>query len=98
MASMEKWRNCLTAALAWALIVLAATVSGADLSYSDLVNLTASTEDTRMDALDLAFFLVTHDFDASPDDEYVMVIINGTAYTLTPNGERPGLADIEIAD
>lgn len=65
-------------------------------SYQDLLNLTQTNEDTRMDARDLAFFLVTHDFDATPKDEYVMVELNGTRYILTPNKDKPGLADIAV--
>jgi len=65
-------------------------------NYQDLLNLTRANEDTRMNARDLAFLLVTHDFDATPMDGYVMVELNRTIYILTPNKDRPGLADIAI--
>lgn len=71
-------------------------ITEASESYQDLLNLTQTNEDTRMDARDLAFFLVTHDFDATPKDGYVMVELNGTIYILTPNKDKPGLADIAI--
>ncbi len=47
-----------------------------------------------MDALDLAFFLATHNFDATPEDGNVIVKLEGMICSLTPNGERPGLADV----
>jgi hypothetical protein len=65
-------------------------------NYQDLLNLTRANEDTRMDARDLAFLLVTHDFDATPKDGYVIVELNRTFYIMTPNGDKPGLADIVI--
>ncbi len=67
---------------------------GEQSGYSDLLNLTMGIEDTRMNAQDLAFLLVTHDVDARPKDDYVMVKLNGTVYKLTPNKDLPGLAEM----
>jgi predicted transcriptional regulator len=62
---------------------------------SDLENLISSNEDALMNSRDLAFFLVTHNFNAVPKDGYVELDLNGTIYTLIPNSEKPGLCDIK---
>ncbi|VVB64454.1 Uncharacterised protein [uncultured archaeon] len=43
---------------------------------------------------DLAFFLGTHNYGATPKDGYVQVKIDGTIYKVVPNGANPGLADL----
>jgi len=63
-------------------------------SISGLKSLIASFDDPGMDSLDLAFYLETHNFDATPFDSYVLVNIDGKSIQLVPNGERPGLCDI----
>jgi len=47
-----------------------------------------------MDAADLAFFLVTHNYNAVPAGNFVEVKIDGGVYQLVPNGKKPGLCDI----
>jgi hypothetical protein len=47
-----------------------------------------------MDTQDLAFYLATHGFDASPRGGYVEVHLVRQVYKLTPNGQAPGLASI----
>ena len=42
-----------------------------------------------MGVKDLAFFLVTHDFDAVPKKDHVEVNIDDTVYKLVPNGQYP---------
>jgi len=49
-----------------------------------------------MSAEDLAFFLVTHDFDANPKKDYVEVRLDGVVYKVVPNGSKSGLADITV--
>jgi hypothetical protein len=88
-----------SAALHMALAVMlsaAALAAGASASgsYQDLTQLIMNNEDDRMTALDLAFLLVTHNFDAEPKGDHVEVEISGFVYNLTPNADRPGLADI----
>ena len=46
--------------------------------------------------MDLAFLLATHNFDATPEDGYVIVKLEGMIYSLTPNKEKPGLAEVTI--
>jgi hypothetical protein len=63
---------------------------------SDLKKLISGNEDARMNSQDLAFFLATHNYDAVPRGGYVELNLNGTIYKLIPNGEKPGLSDIEF--
>jgi hypothetical protein len=49
-----------------------------------------------MTSNDLAFFLASHDFDATPNAGYVEVRLYGTVYKAVPNGNEPGLADLTI--
>ncbi|MDD4446434.1 MAG: hypothetical protein PHN61_02020 [Methanothrix sp.] len=58
------------------------------------MKLIAQNEDSRMGVKDLAFFLVTHGFDAAPKKDHVEVQIDGTLYVLVPNGQSSGLANV----
>ena len=69
-----------------------ASASGEDIS--DLAELIAINEDTRMDSQDLAFFLATHNYNAMPRDGYVELNLNGKICKLVPNGDKSGLCDI----
>jgi len=64
---------------------------------SALMELISRNEDPRMDVKDLAFFLVTHDFDAIPKKNHVEVNIDGSIYILVPNGQLSGLANVTVA-
>lgn len=57
---------------------------------SDLGSLIANNEDTRIDSQDLAFFLATHNYNATPMDGYVELNLNGKIRKLIPNGDKPG--------
>ena len=87
--------------LAIILILLAmlsfTALSSAAADHSVLIKLISQNEDPRMEVKDLAFFLVTHDFDAVPKKDHVEVRIDGTVYKLMPNGQYPGLANETIA-
>ena len=72
--------------------LLNASASGSDLS--ELRGLTSSFEDPKMTVQDLAFYLVTHNYDAEPRDGYVELQLDGESYRLVPNGNAPGLCDI----
>jgi hypothetical protein len=72
-------------------------LSSAAADHSSLMKLISQNEDPRMEVKDLAFFLVTHDFDAVPKKDHVEVRIDGTVYKLMPNGQYPGLANETIA-
>jgi high-affinity nickel permease len=70
-------------------------LSSAAADHSALMKLISQNEDPRMEVKDLAFFLVTHDFDAVPKKDHVEVI-DGTVYKLMPNGQYRGLANETI--
>ena len=72
------------------------TLSSATADNSALLKLISQNEDSRMGEKDLAFFLVTHDFDAVPKKDYVEVHIDDTVYKLVPNGRYPGLANVTM--
>ena len=72
-------------------------LSSAAADNSALLKLISQNEDSRMGVKDLAFFLVTHGFDAVPKKDYVEVHIDGAVYKLVPNGQYPGLANETIA-
>ena len=63
-------------------------------SLSDLKSQVSSFDDPRMGTNDLAFYLNSHGFDATPKGSFVEVHLSGHAYKLTPNGSAPGLANI----
>jgi hypothetical protein len=69
-----------------------ASASGNDLS--ELRERIFAYEDPKITIQDLAFYLVTHNYDARPTDDYVEVKLNCTLYKLIPNGNKPGLCDI----
>ena len=79
--------------------LIAATINcSAAIGQNDNMNnlkvLLTSFDDPGMDANDLAFFLVTHNFDATPAGSFVEVKIDGEVYRLVPNGKDLGLCDI----
>jgi len=64
---------------------------------NDLWLLLSSYEDIGITVKDLAFFLVTHGYNAQPEQSYVVVkFANGKEVYLTPNGASPRLADLWI--
>jgi hypothetical protein len=63
---------------------------------TSLKSLVSSFDDHGINSRDLAFFLVTHNYDATPVGGHVEVRLNGTVYLLTPNGDHPGLCDINL--
>ena len=79
------------------LVPLSATpLSAAVADKSGLIELITKNEDPSMNVNDLAFLLVTHDFDATPKKYFVEVHLNKTVYKLVPNGQYPGLANITM--
>jgi hypothetical protein len=86
----------LIAALACVAFAPASYASG-ESECTELSKLISQNEDAFMTADDLAFFLATHNYDATPKDGYVQVKIEGITYKVVPNGAHPGLADLSIA-
>lgn len=67
------------------LILLALpVVSASSNSLSDLKSLISSFDDPHMTSNDLAFYLATHGFDASPKGDHVEVDLGDHIYKLTP--------------
>jgi predicted small secreted protein len=77
------------------LMAIINTASGIGEEISDLERLILGNEDAGMNSRDLAFFLITHNYNAVPKDSYVELNLNDTIYRLIPNGEKSGLCDIE---
>ena len=69
-------------------------VSASNDSLSSLNSLISGFDDPSMGVRDLAFYLVTHNFDATPHENHVTVDLGGKMYKLTPNGLASGLCDI----
>jgi len=85
------------------LLAVLVCVAFAPVSYAsgvaestELSNLISQSGDTNMSPNDLAFFLATHNYDATPKNGYVQVKIGGTIYKVVPNSSQPGLADLSI--
>lgn len=88
----------LMAAISCVIIASMSCPTTATDDYTNLVKLITDSEDIRIDTQDLAFLLVTHGFDATPEDRYAIVKLDKKIYEVTPNGVNPGLADISILD
>jgi hypothetical protein len=73
-----------------------APISFAEANNSTLMKLISENEDPLINANDLAFFLIIHDFNGVPKKDYVEVQLNNTVYKLVPNGPYPGLANVTI--
>ena len=89
------WKEISAIGITVIVIMLALpTASASNDSLLDLRSLISGFEDPRMNSEDLAFYLVTHDFDATPKGGCVEVDLDGDLYKLTPNGVAPGLCSI----
>jgi hypothetical protein len=89
------WKEISAICLISVVIMLALPTVGATKdTISELKSTISSFDDPRMNAEDLAFYLVTHEFDAKPKDGYVEVGLEGRICKLTPNGSAPGLCSI----
>ncbi len=68
------------------LIICSITASisarAADEDISDLKDLTSAFDDPHMTSYDLAFFLATHGYGATPKDGCVVLVLKGSTYNL----------------
>ena len=78
------------------LIGLLHTVLASGNDISELRASILSFEDSKITVQDLAFYLVTHNYDAVPRDGYVELQLDGESYRLVPNGNAPGVCDIAL--
>jgi hypothetical protein len=79
------------------IVMFISSASGRD-DISDLTSLVSSFDDPLMDSQDLAFYLATHNYDATPRDGCVELDLKGERYILTPNGRDPGLCKITVIE
>ncbi len=80
--------------MAMCLAMASIVASASDDDISNIQTLISSFDDPLMTTYDLAFYLATHGYDATPKDGYVRLVLKGSNYNLIPNGEMPGLCDI----
>jgi hypothetical protein len=92
---MRQIVSYLLAVLVCATLAPASYASGVADS-TQLSKLISQSNDARMTPNDLAFFLATHNYDATPKDGYVQVKVDGTIYKVVPNGTNLGRADLSI--
>jgi hypothetical protein len=85
----------LIAALTCIAFVTASPAFGAVAENNDLMKEISQYHDTHMTIEDLAFFLATHNYNATPKESYVQITIGGTIYKAVPNSTT-GLAELSI--
>jgi len=95
MRSMTKYLAMIVLACTMTAILSAITASAESDDLYSLKNLITSFEDSLINPLDLAFFLATHNYDVVPRGDHVDLFLNGSVYKLVPNGDAPGLCNIE---
>jgi hypothetical protein len=89
------WKEISAIGITLIIIMMALpTVSASGDSLSDLRSLISGFNDPNINSEDLAFYIATHGFDATPKGGYVEVDLAGNVYKLTPNGSAPGLCSI----
>ena len=92
---MRQIVSYLMAALICIVFVSANPAIGAAAENCDLTEVISQFYDTHMTVEDLAFFLATHNFNATPKEGYVQVIVDGAIYKAVPNSTT-GLAELAI--
>jgi len=94
MRWVTKYLLAITAACILMAVMNTTSAMGEDIS--DLKKLISGYDDTRMNSMDLAFFLASHNYNAAPRYGYVELNLNGTIYKLIPNSKKPGLCDMIV--
>ena len=85
----------LIVALAGIIFISVHPAFGAVAGNQNLKDGISQYQDTHMTVDDFAFFLATHNDDATPKEGYVQVIVDGTIYRAVPNSTT-GLAEFSI--
>jgi hydrogenase/urease accessory protein HupE len=89
------WKEiCALSLLSITIMLALPAVSASSDSFSDLKSSISGFDDPLMGTEDLAFYLASHGFDATPKGGFVEVDLGGHVYRLIPNGSAPGLASI----
>ena len=92
---MRQMVSYLIVALICIVSVTANPAFGAVAENRNLTKVLSLYQDTHMTVEDLAFFLATHNYNATPKEGYVQITIGGTVYSAVPNSTT-GLAEISI--
>jgi hypothetical protein len=92
---MRQIVSYLIAALTCIVLVSVNPAFGAVAENHDLTEVISQYHDTHMTVEDLAFFLATHNYDATPKEGYVQITISSTIYKAVPNSAT-GLAELTI--
>jgi hypothetical protein len=92
---MRQIISYIIAALTCIVFVSAYPAFGAVAENNDLTEVISQYQDIHMTVEDLAFFLATHNYNATPKDGYVQVTIDGTIYKAVPNNAT-GLAELTV--
>ena len=92
---MRQIVSFLIVALICTVFVTASPAFGAVAEHNDLKEVISQCHDTHMTVEDLAFFLATHNYNATPKDGYVQITIGSTIYEAVPNSTT-GLAELTI--
>ena len=92
---MRPIASYLITALSCIAFVSANPAFGAVAENNDLTEVISQYQDAHMTVEDLAFFLATHNYNATPKDDYVQITINGSIYKAVPN-RAIGLAEISF--
>jgi hypothetical protein len=92
---MRQIVSYLIAAITCVIFVSANPAFGAVAENQNLKEAISQYQDTHMTVEDLAFFLATHNYNATPKDGYVQITIDGTVYRAVPNSET-GLAELSL--
>ena len=94
---MVRTTKYLNLALIAILIMLSLnTASASRDDVSNLKKLISASNDPKMSTQDLAFFLATHNYDATPRGGYVELRLDGQVYKVTPNGNKPEICDMKL--
>ena len=92
---MRQIASYLIAAMSCIVFVSANPALGAAAENNDLTKVISQYQDTHMTVEDLAFFLATHNYNATPKNGYAQVTISGTIYKAVPNNAT-GIAELTI--
>jgi len=92
---MRPIASYLITALSCIAFVSANPAFGAVAENNDLTEVISQYQDAHMTVEDLAFFLATHNYNATPKNGYAQVTIDGTIYKAVPNNAT-GIAELTI--
>ena len=94
---MRQIVSYLITALICIVFVSANSAFGAVAENHDLTKLISQYHDIHMTFEDLAFFLATHNYNATPKDGYVKITTGDTIYKAVPNSAT-GLAELTVVN